>query len=219
MDFVFISFSVVLASYLVGSIPFGVIIVRLFTGKDVRNIESGRTGGTNVMRAAGFWPGLATALLDILKSAASVWLAKSISPGNAWLHVIAPLAAIMGHNYSVFLVERLENGKFRFRGGAGGAACVGGSMGFWPFSFLFIVPIGALIVYFVGYASVATMSVALISTLVFAIRAGLGLSPWEYSVYGLVSFFLLAWSLRPNIQRLINGTERIVGFRARQRKQ
>jgi glycerol-3-phosphate acyltransferase PlsY len=219
METILIGVAIVFGAYLIGSIPFGLVIVRLSTGKDVRKVESGRTGGTNAMRAAGFWAGLATAMLDLLKSAFLVWLAKWILPGSVWLHVFAPLAAIVGHNYSIFLVERMENGKLRFRGGAGGAPCVGGAVGFWASSFLIIVPVGFAILYFGGYASVATMSVALISAVVFAIRAQMGLSPWEYTVYGLIAFILLAWSLRPNIQRLINGTERLVGFRARRRKQ
>lgn len=219
MEAVLISLATIFGSYLVGSIPFGLIIVRLSTGKDVRNVESGRTGGTNVMRAAGFWAGLATALLDVLKAATAVWFAKWVAPNQVWLHVFAPIAVILGHNYSFFLIERTENNRIRFRGGAGGASCVGGSLGFWAPSFLIIVPVGALILYFVGYASVATMSVALLSTLLFAVRAWMGLSPWEYAIYGVVAFALLAWSLRPNIQRLINGTERLVGFRARKRQQ
>ena len=58
---------IILLAYLFGSIPFGLLIVKLKTGKDIREVESGRTGGTNAMRAAGFWAGFATAMLDILK--------------------------------------------------------------------------------------------------------------------------------------------------------
>lgn len=207
-----------IAGYLLGSIPSGLLIVRLTTGKDVRTIESGRTGGTNVMRAAGFWAGLITAMMDVLKAAVSVWLARWIMPDNNWIHLAAPLAAILGHNYSFFLIERNEKGKIRFRGGAGGASCVGGSFGLWAPSFLIIIPVGALILYFLGYASIATMSVALISTVIFAYRAWAGLGPWEYAIYGLFAFLLLAWSLRPNIKRLINGTERLVGLRAKHQR-
>jgi glycerol-3-phosphate acyltransferase PlsY len=208
-----------LISYLLGSIPFGLLIVKLSTGKDIRQVESGRTGGTNVARAAGFWAGLATAILDGAKAAASVWLARVLVPGQPWAEVLAPVAVILGHNYSLFLIERNEQGRLRLRGGAGGAPCVGGSFGLWPGSFLFIVPLAALIFYFVGYASVTTMSVALLSSLVFAVRAALGLSPWEYVAYGLISFVLLVWALRPNIQRLIEGKERLVGWRARRKKE
>ncbi len=68
-------FLVIVLSYLVGSIPFGLIIVKTFTGKDVREVGSGRTGGTNAMRAAGLAAGILTALGDILKGLVSGWLA------------------------------------------------------------------------------------------------------------------------------------------------
>src|SRR3989337_867449 len=102
---------IILLAYVFGSIPFGLLIVKLKTGKDIREVESGRTGGTNAMRAAGFWAGFITAMLDILKGALAVWAAQSLTD-NHWIHVIAPLAAIIGHNHSIFLVERDENGKF-----------------------------------------------------------------------------------------------------------
>lgn len=206
-----------LSSYLLGSIPFGLLVVKLSTGKDVREVESGRTGGTNVARAAGFWAGLVTALLDGLKAAASVWLASFLVPGSAWAEVLAPVAAIIGHNYSIFLMERNEKGRLRLRGGAGGAPCVGGSFGLWAGSFFLIVPLASLIFYFGGYASVTTLSAALLSTLVFIVRAILGYSPWEYAAYGLLALVLLAWALRPNIQRLLAGKERLVGWRARRK--
>jgi glycerol-3-phosphate acyltransferase PlsY len=108
---------VIVLSYLIGSIPFGWIVVWLFARKDVRQVASGRTGGTNAMRAAGFGAGLLTAILDILKGASTVWLARAVTD-NPWIHILAPLAAILGHNYSIFLLERTEKGRIRLRGGA-----------------------------------------------------------------------------------------------------
>lgn len=70
--------SIVLASYLLGSVPYGWVVVKIFSGKDIRDVESGRTGGTNAMRAAGLGAGILTAILDILKAAAAVWVAKAI---------------------------------------------------------------------------------------------------------------------------------------------
>jgi acyl phosphate:glycerol-3-phosphate acyltransferase len=208
--------SVLLLAYIIGSIPFGVIIVKLSTGKDIRSIESGRTGGTNAMRAAGLWAGLATAIFDVFKGMGAVFFSHILIPGNhVWLEVLAPFFSIIGHNYSVFLIERNENGWLRFRGGAGGATCLGGSIGLWFPSLFIIVPLSGLIYYFVGYASVTTMSIAVFSTLIFVVRALLGHSPWQYAVYGLLAFTALAWALRPNIKRLLEGTERVVGLRAR----
>lgn len=120
---------ILIVGYIFGSIPFGLIVVRFMTGKDIRTIASGRTGGTNAMRAAGPWAGILTAVLDIFKAAAMVWLAQTVLPKNVWLHVLTPIAVILGHNYSIFLMERGPDGYMRLRGGAGGAAAGGGAFG------------------------------------------------------------------------------------------
>jgi glycerol-3-phosphate acyltransferase PlsY len=214
-----LSILVIVAGYLLGSIPSGLIIVKFSTGKDVRGVGSGRTGGTNAMRAAGVWAGIGTAVLDTLKSSAAVWLAQLVVPENVWAHVLAPLGAILGHNYSIFLIQRNEQGRLRLGGGAGGAPAVGGALGLWPPILLFIIPLGALIFYFIGYASITTISVALIITLIFAYRAWIGAAPWQYIIYGVLAEILLLWALRPNIERLLSGNERLVGYRARRREE
>lgn len=213
---IFQGIAIILLSYLIGSIPFGLLIVKLRTGKDVRQIESGRTGGTNVMRAAGFWSGFVTAILDIVKAAAGVWIARALGLG-VWVEVFAPLAAILGHNYSIFLAER-KDGKLRLGGGAGGAASVGGALGLWAPSILIIFPVGLLIFFAVGYASVTTMSAALIAMVIFFVRWMMGISPWQYIVYGALAEILLVWALRPNIKRLMEGKERLHGWRAKNQK-
>ncbi|MCL4272874.1 MAG: glycerol-3-phosphate acyltransferase [Anaerolineales bacterium] len=203
---------VIFLAYVFGSIPFGLLIVKLKTGKDLREVESGRTGGTNAMRAAGFWAGFATAMMDILKGAGAVWVAKWITPAE-WVHVVTPLAAILGHNYSMFLPERDENGKFiRLRGGAGGAPSVGGAMGLYPSSILIILPLGMLTFFTIGIASVTTMAVALFAIILFAILAAQGTLPWDYVWYGVGAELLLIWALRPNLKKLFAGQERIVKY-------
>lgn len=210
---------VVLAvSYLIGAVPFGMITVWLANGKDLRKVASGRTGGTNAMRAAGVPAGVATAILDCLKGFCAVWIARTVLPGQDWMTVAAPLAAILGHNYSIFLLERDENNRLKLRGGAGGATCLGGSMGLWPPSVLIILPLAFAVWYGVGYASVATMSIALLSIVVFLLRSSAGFSPWIYVLFGVISEVMLIWALRPNLARLIKGTERLVGWRARQQQ-
>ncbi|MBI5935214.1 MAG: glycerol-3-phosphate acyltransferase [Chloroflexi bacterium] len=201
---------VLLASYILGSVPFGLLIVKIRTGQDIRTIASGRTGGTNAMRAAGFWAGIFTALFDILKGAGSVWLAQAVAPANDWLHVFAPIFAILGHNYSIFLPEFDENKRFKgLRGGAGGAPSVGGAFGLWPWSLAIILPLGVLVFFTLGYASVTTMSVALFAIIVFAVRAINGF-PWVDVLYGVLAEIILMWALRPNIKSLIEGNERVV---------
>jgi glycerol-3-phosphate acyltransferase PlsY len=205
---------IVAAAYLIGSIPMGYVIVKTISGQDVRQVGSGRTGGTNAMRAAGFGAGLLTALLDMLKGTSSVWLAQAVLPPDArpMGMVLAGLGAVLGHNYSVFL---------KFKGGAGGAPCVGGAAGIWPWSALIVIPIGVLVLFGIGYASVATLSVSVVITALFAFRAFVLHAPGaeaEYVLYGLGSFILLAWSLRPNLKRLLRGEERVVGWRAKRMK-
>lgn len=209
---------ILVLSYLLGSIPFGLLIVRISTGKDIRQVESGRTGGTNAMRAAGVWAGLLTTILDFLKSAAVAWLAKATLPEMPWVHVMAPILAIIGHNYSIFLPERTPQGNLRLRGGAGGAPSAGGSFGLWAPSLLIIVPIAFLVFYFIGYASLATLSTAIVATFIFSYLGWIGSLPWIYVLYGIFAAILLLIALRPNIQRLIQGNERLVGLRAKRKK-
>jgi glycerol-3-phosphate acyltransferase PlsY len=211
---------VLLLAYLIGSIPMGLLVVKIKSGQDIRKIQSGRTGGTNVMRAAGLWAGIATAVFDILKGASGVWLARLLVPDTPWLEVLAPIMVIVGHNYSIFLIDRDENGRIHLHGGAGGSPSVGGAMGIWLPSIFILFPIGALILFGIGYASVATMAMPLIMAIIFAIRAGIGApgAEWIYVAYGLLAEILLMWSLRPNIKRLFNGTERLIGWRAKRRQ-
>ena len=150
-----ISIGVLLLAYIIGSIPFGWLIVKMKTGKDIRVIESGRTGGTNAMRAAGFWAGILTAIMDILKGASAVWIAQAIIPDVHLLHILAPIAAILGHNYSIFVPKRTEQGRIvGLKGGAGGAPAVGGAFGLWGPSIFIIFPLGALVFFTLGIASV-----------------------------------------------------------------
>lgn len=202
-------------AYLVGSIPCGYLVVKIANGRDVRQIESGRTGGTNALRAAGPLAGLVTVGLDIIKGIASGWLVAWLTPGNIWAQVAAAILIVIGHNYSIFLIERNpQTGRIRLRGGAGGAPALGGSIALWPQSGLVIIPIAILVFLFVGYASVTTLSITIIATLFFTYRAISGLSPWAYIIYGILATGIVALALRPNIERLRQGTERIVGFRA-----
>lgn len=207
-----IGIGVVIIGYIIGSIPFGLLIVKMKTGKDIRTVESGRTGGTNAVRAAGFGAGLLTALMDILKGAASVWLAQTLLPQNQLVHILAPLAAILGHNYSVFLINRDENGKLRFHGGAGGAPALGGAMGLWLPIFPIVFLAGALVWFTIGIASLTTMAIGLIVTIVFAVRSSLGLLEPVTIWYGILAELLLIWALRPNIKKLLSGNERVVKF-------
>ncbi len=206
---------VLLAAYLLGAVPYGFIITKLFSGKDVTQYESGRTGTTNTMRVAGWKAAIVTGILDVLKGSAAVWIAHHFMPHSLWLQVLAPIAAIIGHNYSIFMIIRGEDGKIHLRGGAGGAPSVGGAIGLWWPIIYYILPVGIVLWLGVGYASLATISVGIVAIIVFAYRAIFEQATWVYVIYGVLVEIVVLWSLRPNIKRLLNGTERVVGLRAR----
>ena len=216
---ILLQIGLLLVAYILGSIPFGYLLVKAFTGKDVRNVESGRTGGTNTMRAAGFTLGFVTSLLDMLKSATAVWITRYIFPDEHWLQVFAGFIAVIGHNFSIFLLQKDQQGKLKLGGGAGGTPAIGAIIGFWWPSVFILVPAGYLLVMVVGYASVATLSLPLIGSFILLIRFLKADQPWEYIFSGLLSEILIIWALLPNIKRLLDGTERLVGFRANKKNQ
>ncbi len=207
-------FIALVCAYLLGSLPVGLFVVKIVRGRDIRYWFSGRTGGTNVMRMAGIWAGLITMAGDLLKALGAVLLADVLTDGNAWVKVGAGLLSIVGHNYSVFLLER-KDGKIVLRGGAGGVCTLGASGGLWIPSLLIILPTSLGVLFGVGYASVATMSIAFMAFVIFLVRAILGLGSWVYVLFGVLAEAILMWALRPNIRRLLKGEERIVGWRAR----
>lgn len=184
--------------YLLGSIPVGYLIVRLSRGVDVRQVGSGRTGGTNVLRAAGWGAAVATGLGDALKGAGAVWLARALgTPPLA--HALAGFAAVVGHNYSLFL---------GLRGGAGTATSVGGALALWPLAGLLAIPVLLAAAFLSRYASVGSITAALFLPLAFAAGAAWGKVPWAYEAHAVLTSALTLWALRPNIRRLARGEER-----------
>lgn len=198
----------VILGYFFGSFPSGLVVVRVATGKDVRDVGSGRTGGTNAFRAAGPAAGILTGLLDGLKGAIAVWVATFITGGNHYAEVFAGLAAVLGHIYSIFLVQRDENGKLKFKGGAGGGPSVGAAAGLWIWSLAFIMPVGLFVFFVIGYASLTTLSFGVVAVIIFTVRYALGYGPWEHILYGVLVLLLQVLALRPNFPRLLDGTER-----------
>jgi acyl phosphate:glycerol-3-phosphate acyltransferase len=201
-------------SYLIGSIPVGLLVVKLFSGKDVRLIGSGRIGGTNVMRAAGLLAGILTAGLDAGKAILAGYLAGLLVPGQLWVKVAAVILAVVGQVYSIFLVRRDADKKLVFHGGAGGATTLGGAIALVPTSWMIILPLVVLVYIIIGYASVTTISIALFSLTLFLIRAINGKGPWEFVAYGAIALIIVLYALKPNLKRLREGTERAVGLRA-----
>lgn len=197
---------VLVGAYTLGSIPVGLLLVRALTGKDVRQVGSGRTGGTNVLRAAGPWVALLTILGDSAKGLLAVRLAQSFA-GASRFAALAGLLAVVGHNYSVFT---------HFKGGAGTMTTVGGAIGLWPWNGAILVCLGTVVIAATRYASVGSITIALLVPIVFALRAWLGNAPWDYLIHGVGTFLLTIWALRPNIRRLLAGCERRMQLSMRQ---
>jgi len=195
--------TVVVIAYLLGSIPVGLLAVRATTGTDVREVGSGRTGGTNVLRVAGPWAALLTALGDGAKGLLAVWLARTLVRAPV-VEALAGLSAVIGHNYSIFI---------SFKGGAGTATTIGGAIGLWPWNGAILIGTGAAVITATRHASLGSISTALLLPIFFALRAWLGDAPWAYLIHGLGTAALTLWALRPNIRRLLEGRERRVTLR------
>jgi acyl phosphate:glycerol-3-phosphate acyltransferase len=193
-----------IAGYVLGSIPFGFLIAKAVKGIDIRTYGSGRTGGTNVYRAAGLPAGIATAMLDVGKGALAVTIARALFPEAAgWAESLTGIGVILGHNYSCFL---------GFRGGAGGATAVGTGMALWWAAGVPALLLGCVMVFGVGYASLATLIASLSVAIVFTLAAIFRWENfnWSYAAYGWTVFTLCVIALRPNIERLRKGTEKRV---------
>lgn len=206
--------AILVLSYLIGAIPIGWLIVKLFNGTDVRTHGSGRVGGTNVMRAAGFIAGLLTSVGDAGKGILAGFIAAAILPSSIWVKIIAVILAVVGQIFSVFLIEKTSEGKWKLRGGAGGSTTLGGAIALVPYSWMIILPLIVLVYIGIGYASITTISIAFFSLILFGYEAAVGLGPWEYVFYGAATLIIVLYALRPNLKRLAEGNERAVGLRA-----
>ncbi|MBN1643815.1 MAG: glycerol-3-phosphate acyltransferase [Dehalococcoidales bacterium] len=205
-----------LIGYLLGSIPWGLILAKSMAGVDVREWGSGKVGATNVLRSAGKKVAILSGLLDIAKGSLAVIIAGLIigksymAVGNLGFgplfgQVLAGLSAVAGHNWSVFL---------KFHGGSGVATFFGGWLALFPMVALFggeILVLGAASTLFMSLGSIA----GVIGT--YAIMIPLTILnnfPIEYLLYALVGTAMILYTHRGNIVRLFKGIERKLGQKA-----
>jgi len=210
--------AVVIIGYLLGSIPFGVLIGRRSGVVDVRQHGSGRTGATNVLRTMGKKAAAVVAGLDILKGVLAVVFAGLIVGtdflivGNSYLgmlmaQVMAALAAVAGHNWPIFL---------KFRGGRGVATFFGGLIVLCPVAALFggeILIIGAGLTRFASVGSIAGVVGTYTILVPLTIMNGF---PIELLVYALIGTVIIIVMHRGNIARLISGKERKLGEKVKE---
>jgi acyl phosphate:glycerol-3-phosphate acyltransferase len=183
-------------AYLLGSIPFGYLLVRLFLKEDIREKGSGNIGATNVARAGAKGLGMATLLLDLGKAYAGVAIAQRLAPGSYDVAVAAGVAAVVGHVFPVWL---------GFRGGKGVASAFGVFLALtWPSA------VGILLVFVLVFALTRYVSLASIAGAAFFPLFGFYFVPSRTPavVFGFLFIPLLVIvKHHQNIRRLLHGTE------------
>ena len=186
--------------YLLGSIPFGLLLTWVSGKGDVRRIGSGNIGATNVLRTGSKKLAALTLLLDVLKGSAAVWLAQNLFPQVPAGDQAAAAGALIGHLYPAWL---------KFRGGKGVATLFGILLALWPTAALVYALVWLGLLFTVRISSVAGISAAASAPIAAAVLGVDGLLPI------LLGFALLVvWKHRENIDRLRLGTEPRVGRRA-----
>jgi len=211
----------VLVGYVLGSIPVGLYVCRLY-GVDIRTVGSGRTGGTNAWRAAGLKAAIPTIIGDAIKGAVAVMLVRwlygvlfpepgAMTPDEATtrdlvLNLSVALAggfAVIGHNWS-FLND--------FKGGAGGITAAATTLAISPLVGGIVIIIGAFVIWWTRISSIATFT---LGTCAFAIFLILGVNdqmPWPYIIYGAISLVAVTVALRPNREKLKEQKERVISL-------
>jgi glycerol-3-phosphate acyltransferase PlsY len=195
---------VIVLAYLLGSIPFGYLIVRLRGRGDVRAVGSGGTGATNVTRSAGPWAGLLTLVLDALKGALAIVLARSLltdSFGSNWAIAAAGVAVIVGHCFPVWL---------KFRGGKGVATGLGVFLVLEPIVVGIVAVIFVLIVWRTRYVALGSITAAAAVPLciwLLARTAAIQAQSAPLLTVALIGSALIIFMHRANISRLLSGTE------------
>ncbi|MDA8203443.1 MAG: glycerol-3-phosphate 1-O-acyltransferase PlsY [Chloroflexi bacterium] len=193
--------AIVVAAFLIGGIPWGVIVARLAGGPDPRSIGSGHTGGANVARALGLRFAVVSGLLDVAKGGAAVLIARAFGAGAA-VEVLAGLAAIVGHSRSPFL---------GFHGGRGVSPAFGGLLVIEPLVAIAIVPIFAIVFLASRYSSLASLTASAAGGIGLALIAALTGQPPAYYVFAAGGPVLIWLFHHDNIARLLAGTERRFG--------
>jgi glycerol-3-phosphate acyltransferase PlsY len=186
------------AAYLLGSVSFAILLVRVFRGVDVRREGSGNAGATNVLRTSGKRLASLTMLLDVAKGVVAVLLMQAVTYDPRWLGAAA-FAAVLGHVFPVW---------FGFRGGKGVATAIGGFSVLCPLAVLAVVAVFVAVVATTRFVSLGSITAACVLPL--AMRLLLHAPDPEVAAASAVTILLII-SHRANIRRLLEGTERRLG--------
>ncbi len=186
-------------AFVLGSIPFGIITAKA-KGVDLKKVGSGNIGATNVLRSLGKWPAIITLLGDILKGVAAVAIGKYWGVEPLYEGIIG-LAAILGHNFSIFL---------GFRGGKGVATSIGVLLIYIPFGAFATLITWIIVVLTTRLSSLGAIAAFSLLPLIVALTNSYHSVQFVISLF--ISFLIIARH-KDNIRRLLNGTERKIGQR------
>jgi acyl phosphate:glycerol-3-phosphate acyltransferase len=191
----------VLGAYLIGAIPMGVLVARLSGGVDPRTIGSGRTGGTNALRALGRRRAAVVVVGDVLKGTVPVLIARALTGGDAAVEVLCAGAAVFGSSHSVFV---------GFGGGRGVGTGVGTMLVIQPIALLLATPVFVLVILVTRYVSLGSLlgSAAVLPAMLLIAGVAAGAVPPAYLAWALAGPAIVWLAHRDNIVRLIQGTER-----------
>lgn len=192
------SLALIPLAYLLGSFPSAYVAGWLFKRIDITQHGSGNVGGTNAVRVLGIGPGILVGIVDVAKAYLPTLWAQQLFGGNTLLTLLVALAAVIGHNYSIFL---------RFKGGKGIATTIGASIALFPQLVLWLVLLAAGLIAVTRYVSLGSL------LLVTALPIGLGIrgATTAEVAFSVLLAVLGIYRHRSNIQRLLAGTENRLG--------
>lgn len=196
--------SLLLGSYLIGSIPMGYIIGKLFYKVDIRSAGSGNIGATNALRLFGTRTGVIILILDMLKGLVTVLLSKALVPDRPAMIVLTALIVILGHIFTIFL---------RFKGGKGVATAAGAFLGLAPLELALALPLFLIVVIISRYVSLGSVLAALSFGIIVSIRQFYAAEPdWIKAGFCLLVVGMIILKHRENIKRLLQGKENKLRF-------
>jgi glycerol-3-phosphate acyltransferase PlsY len=189
----------VLGAYLLGSLPFGLLLAKIFGGKDVRQHGSGNIGATNVSRVAGPVAGILTLILDAAKGAAAVYIAAGLAERSATAMMLAGISALIGHCFPIAL---------KFKGGKGVATALGIFLALSASAALAAIIVFVMTFAFWQYVSLASLAAAAaMPLLIYFLWAPGHAPPMAVNLGTLCATVLIFFQHRGNLQRLASGTE------------
>lgn len=193
--------TVVVLSYMIGSIPTSIIMGKLLKGIDIREHGSGNAGGTNALRVLGWKAGIFTMAVDVFKGfATTFWLSRMVEGSPVWVMVAAGIAAILGHTYTLFA---------GFKGGKGVGTAAGMLIALFPIAVPICLAVFLLTLFTTGIVSLGSILAAItlpIVTSILKFYHGQDINIYLYYFSVVIPFFIM-YTHRTNIQRLMKGTE------------